>query len=125
MYKMTRTFTDFNGETRTEDFYFNLTRAEIAQMSLSTDGGLDKLIERITQTKDVPKIAEYFKKIMDASYGERTPDGRGFRKSPEILADFQATMAYSDLYMELLEVEGKAAEFINKVIEAPKAVGTK
>lgn len=125
MYKMTRTFTDFDGETRTEDFYFNLTRAEIAQMSLTTNGGLDKLIERITQTKDVPKIAEYFKKIIDASYGVRTPDGRGFRKSPELLADFQATMAYSDLYMELLEVEGTAAEFINKVIEAPHAANTK
>lgn len=121
MYKLTKTYIDFNGESRTEDFYFNLTRAEIAQMSLSTDGGLDQLIDRITKTKDIPKIAEYFKKILDASYGVRTPDGRGFRKSAETLADFQATMAYSDLYMELLEDADKAAEFINKTIEAPAA----
>ena len=52
MLKKTMTYTDYDGVTRTEDFYFNLTQAEVAEMEMSVDGGLTKLINRITAAKE-------------------------------------------------------------------------
>ena len=38
MFKKTITYTDFNGNERTEDFYFHLSKAELAEMDLSKAG---------------------------------------------------------------------------------------
>ena len=40
MLKKTITYTDYNGNSRTEDFSFNLNEAELAEMVVSVDGGL-------------------------------------------------------------------------------------
>ena len=61
MLKKTMTYTDFEGVTRTEDFYFNLTQAEVAEMEMSVDGGLTKLINRITAAKEGRQIINLFK----------------------------------------------------------------
>ena len=39
MYKKTITYEDFDGNKRTEDFYFNLTTAEVAKMEMGVTGG--------------------------------------------------------------------------------------
>jgi hypothetical protein len=116
MYIDHRTYTDYNGETRTEDFYFNLDERDITKMELGTRGGLDKVIEKITAEKDLPKIIELFEQIIDASYGEKTADGKHFIKDPENLKLFKSTQAYSDLYMQLATDDKFAAEFINQVV---------
>lgn len=108
--------TDFNGVEREETYYFNITEAELADMALSQEGGLDVYINRIIETKSVPELKDLFKFIIDKSYGIKSDDGRYHRKSPEILADFKATQAYSNLVMELLSDTDKAIAFINGVI---------
>lgn len=115
--KMIR-YVDFNGVERTEDFYFNLTKAEIIEMNLTTDGGLKELIDRIMNAKNQLEIVKMFKLLIEKSYGAKSPDGRKFMKSPEILADFEATQAYSDLYSELTTNPEKAAEFFNGMMPA-------
>ena len=40
MLKKTITYTDYNGVERTEDFYFNLTRAELMEMHSSSSAFL-------------------------------------------------------------------------------------
>ena len=37
MYKITETYEDFDGNKRTEDFYFNFTEAEITKMQFGTE----------------------------------------------------------------------------------------
>ncbi|MDY3671490.1 MAG: hypothetical protein SO050_10190, partial [Prevotella sp.] len=37
--KKTIKYTDYNGVERNEDFYFNLTKAEIMEMQMGTTGG--------------------------------------------------------------------------------------
>lgn len=108
--------TDFNGVEREETYYFNLTDAELADMELSKGGGMDVYIQRIVETKSVPDLIELFKKFIDLSYGVKSDDGRYFRKSPELLADFKATQAYSELYMELVQNTDAAIAFVNGVI---------
>ena len=112
------TYTDYNGNTRTETFYFNLNKAEITKMEMSVKGGLAESINRIVAAQDTPAIIAVFEDLIKKSYGVKTPDGRGFLKRPEDLEAFMATEAYSDLYMELATDADKAAEFINGIIPA-------
>jgi len=112
------TYTDYNGETRTEDFYFNLTKAELMEMEMSTTGGLTEMVRRIANTKDIPAMMQVFKKIILKSYGVKSDDGKRFIKSEELSTSFEQTEAYSELFMELLQDEKKAAAFINGIIPA-------
>ena len=122
MYKTTMTYVDFDDNKRTEDFYFNLTQAEITKMELSTKGGLDSYIERISKEQDTPKIIQLFEDLICASYGVKSDDGKHFIKTKEALDLFKSTQAYSDLYMELATNADKASEFINAI--TPKAEAT-
>ena len=116
MIKKTMTYTDFNGVQRTEDFYFNLTKAEVLKMEMGVKGGLAEQIKRIVDTQDQPAIIEIFEDLIQKAYGVKTPDGRGFLKRKEDLEAFISTQAYSDLYMELATDDVKASEFINGIV---------
>lgn len=120
MLKLTRTYNDFNDLSRTEDFYFNLTQAEVTEMELSVDGGLVEMINRIVAAKDGKQIIALFKDIVLRAYGEKSPDGKRFIKTPEIRDAFAQTQAYSDLFMELATDAQKAAEFVNGIVPAQK-----
>lgn len=116
MLKRTITYTDYNGSERTEDFYFNLTQAEVMEMELSTSGGLAELITRIINAKDAPAILKIFKDLVLKAYGEKSPDGKRFIKSEEIATAFSQTEAYSKLFVELASNADAAAEFVNGII---------
>lgn len=118
MIKKTMTYVDYNGEERTEDFYFNLTKAELTEMQLSTDGGLQQFLERIVAAKDTRQIIEVFKSLILKAYGEKSPDGKRFIKSKELSEAFSQTEAYSDLFMELATDDKAAAAFINGIVPA-------
>ena len=116
MYKKTMTYTDYNGEERTEDFYFNLTKAEITEMELSTEGGLRDKIERIIKAKDVPEIIRLFKELIMKAFGIKSPDGKRFIKSEQLSEEFSQTQAYSDFFIELATNSDAASEFVNGIM---------
>lgn len=121
MLKKTITYTDFDGNERTEDFYFNLTKAEVAEMELSTEGGLQKMLKKIVAEKDNKRIIEMFKEIIMKAYGEKSLDGRRFVKNQELRDSFAQTEAYSNLFMELAFDAEAAAAFVNGILpEIPK-----
>ncbi len=121
MIKKTVTYTDFDGNERTEDFYFHLTEQELTEWELSVDGGLSGVLTRIVNSKDDKKLIELFKELLIRSYGVKTPDGRGFIKNEEVLNNFIYTQAFSDIYMELATDDKAASEFVNGVIPASLA----
>lgn len=110
------TYTDFDGETRTENFYFNMTKAELAELNLTTEGGLQNVLQRIIDAKNIPEVTKWFKKIITMSYGEKSPDGRRFIKSEELTNEFLQTEAYSELFMQLLGDDKAASDFINGIL---------
>lgn len=116
MLKKTITYTDYNGETRTEDFYFNLTKAELIEMQVSEGEGFSAYIDKIVKSKDQKEIINIFKKILLKSYGEKSSDGRRFMKSPEISKAFSETEAYNMIFMELAENSDEASRFINGLL---------
>ena len=115
MLKKTITYTDYNGSERTEDFYFNLSKAELMEMAMSTAGGLAEMITNIIAAQDSPAIIKIFKELVLKAYGEKSPDGKRFIKSDEIAMAFSQTEAYSQLFMELATNADVAAKFVNGV----------
>lgn len=116
MLKKTITYTDYNGNSRTEDFYFNLTKAEIAEMETSVDGGLSALLEKIIKEMQPKALVEIFKDIILKSYGEKSLDGKRFIKNQELRDAFVQSEAYSELFMELSSNAEAASAFINGII---------
>ena len=125
MLKKTITYTDYNGVERTEDFWFNLSKAEIMEMEMSTTGGLAEMIQKVVQTQDAPAIIKIFKDLVLKAYGGKSPDGKRFVKSDELALAFSQTEAYSNLFMELATDADAAAKFINGIIPADAAKAAK
>lgn len=121
MLKKTITYTDYNGTTRTEDFYFNLSKAETMEMELSTTGGMTEMINKIVSTQNMPALIKIFKDVVLKAYGEKSPDGKRFIKSDELATAFSQTEAYSQLFMELATDADAAAKFINGIIPTDTA----
>lgn len=116
MLKKTVTYVDYNGLERKEDFYFNLTQAEIAEMEMSTSGGLAEMIQKVVDAKDAPAIIKIFKDLVLKAYGEKSTDGKRFIKSDEISVAFSQTEAYSQIFMELATDAEAAADFVNGIV---------
>lgn len=130
MLMKTVTYVDYNGVERTEDFYFNLTSAEVMEQELTTPGGFSALLQKIIDANDIPSIVEVVKKILLMSYGVKSDDGRRFVKSAELSEAFKQTEAYTMIFMEIATNAEKGVEFIqgifpkdlvSKVMAAPKA----
>lgn len=121
MLKKTIIYTDYDGNVRNEDFYFNLTKAELMEMDLAQAGGLEEMLSRIISLRDTAKIIAIFKEILLKSVGIKSPDGRRFIKNDEIREDFSQTEAFSDLYLELITNVDEATAFITGIVPADLA----
>lgn len=116
MIKKTISYTDYDGNERVENFYFNMSKPELIEWQASESGGLEKKIEKISQEQDIKKIIELMKEIIQKSYGIKSDDGKRFIKNQEILDEFIQSEAYSELFMELATNSDAASEFINGIL---------
>lgn len=120
MLKKTIKYTDYNGVERNEDFYFNLTKAEIMEMQMGTTGGFADYIAALVKTQNMPEIVRIFKDIVLKAYGEKSQDGKRFIKTDDnghsLAKAFSETEAFSILYMELATDSKEAAKFINGIV---------
>lgn len=115
MLKKTITYIDYNGNERTEDYYFNLTEVEAMELELSASGGLTANIQKIVDSQDGAAIFRIFKEIILKAYGEKSLDGKRFIKSKELSEAFSQTGAYNKFFMELVTDADAAAAFINGI----------
>ena len=116
MLTITKTYTDFDGNKRTEGFMFNFTKAELMEMELFEEGGYTAMAKKIVDAKDNTQLAKLFKDLVLKAYGIKSPDGRRFIKSDKLREEFTQTEAYSEIFMELATDDKKAAEFVNGII---------
>lgn len=121
MLKKTITYVDYNGLERTEDFHFNLTKAELMKMQMGTAGGLAETMQKLVNEKEAPAIIKMFEDLVLGAYGEKSSDGKRFIKNDEVRENFASTEAYSILFMELATDADKAAEFIKAIIPSDLA----
>lgn len=112
MYKKTVTFTDYNGNQRTKDCYFNLNKVECTQLQVSTKEAFDEHIKKIVESEDKEAIFDIFNKIILKAYGEKSEDGLRFVKSDKISEEFSQTEAYVEVFMDIATNPTSAEEFI-------------
>lgn len=115
MLEKTISYTDYNGEKRTDKFYFNLEKSEMVKMDISEVGGFQESVKRIMKSRDGKEIMRIFEGIILGSYGEKDTDGIHFIKSPELSERFKQTRAYDELFMELITDDEAASDFINGI----------
>ena len=120
------TYTNFDGQEVTEDYYFNLTKAELVKLEANFAGGLAEKIKKGIANNDKATIYDIIEKFILSAYGVKSEDGKGFMKTNSQTgvkyADlFKDTEAYSVLFMELIQKEAAAADFINKIIPSDLA----
>lgn len=138
MYKKTITYEDFDGKTRVEDAYFNLTKSELIEFALNlpdnVSGSMVKDGEKIDESQAMTKIMsafnskglfQFIKDLILKSYGVRKDEGRRFAKKDEngrsLAIEFSETMAYEAIMDEFLNDDNAAAEFVNAVIPSSLA----
>jgi len=127
MLKKSITYEDYNSVERTEDFYFNLTKAEIFEMEMGTEGGLVEQLQAVVAAKKQHEVIKFFKSVVLKAYGKRSADGRLFLKTDEngvpYSREFEYHPAYSIIFMELATDDKKGAEFVNGIM--PKDLADK
>ena len=116
MLKKTITSVDFDGNERTEDYYFNITKSEITKAQLSHDGGLTVKLDRIVKAQSVPDLIAAFEFFVDLSYGVKSDNGKYFKKTKEDLEEFKSSAAYDVLFMELISDTKAAIAFITGIL---------
>ena len=116
MLKRTIKYTDFNDVEQTEVFYFNLTKTELLETDFGFQGGLEKTLEKIIETQDRGELIRIFKQLILSAYGERSVDGKHFRKSDELRLDFSQSAAFEALFTELATDDNAASIFIKGLL---------
>lgn len=119
MFKKAITYTDYDGNERTETFFFNLSKAELIEFNYFVDGGMEQFLQRIVKNEDVKGMIDLIKELIRRSYGEKSEDGLHFikvRDGHNLADDFMQTEAYSELFVEITSDEKKTSEFINGII---------
>lgn len=116
MLKKTITYTDFNGVERTEDFYFNLTKAELVELEVGHQGGLSDSLQKIVAAEDGGAIIREFKTIILKAYGKRSEDGSRFIKNQQLRDEFETSEAYSVLFVQLVTDADAAAKFVSGIM---------
>lgn len=133
MITRTVTYTDYDGNTRKEKLYFNLTQFEATEIAVELPDGVTEelknedgddrttvavhLIEKLGNKG----VMDFIKKIVLKSYGVKSPDGRRFIKSEELTTEFTQTPAFSEFMIKLMTDDNEASSFINGVIPAELA----
>lgn len=118
MIKKTVTYTDYNGNERTEDFRFNLNRNELLKLQSKYPEGFDKRMQKIVSENNAEEMLNVFEYLLLSSYGIKSEDGSRFDKSEEISNTFKSSPAYDIIFMELANNEEEASKFINGIIPA-------
>lgn len=117
MFKYNIKYTDYNGQEREEPFYFNFSKAELMEMELSTQAGVEEMIRMMIATSDNVKIVQTFKDLILKSYGIKSEDGKRFIKSQELRDQFEQSEAYSEFFMQMIaNKDGLQTKFINGVV---------
>lgn len=129
MFTKTITYNDFDNVERTETAYFNLTKSELMEISMKLPGNLlqdvadegEKLTDeqrarRVLASLGNQGVTNFIKEIILKAYGKKSIDGRRFEKSEQMSTEFSQTLAFDQLYYELMVDSTKAAEFINNLI---------
>lgn len=125
MIKKSISYKDFNGNDRTDVFYFNINEAEALELRF-LHGDFEETLNYLNNVQSNNDDGTFsldekhgrdlwmtFKEILEKSVGKKSADGRLFVKNDDIKAEFTQSNAMSQLLIEILGDTSKASVFIN------------
>lgn len=112
MLKREIAYEDFDGNKRTEVFYFNISKPELIELEAEVQEGFSDWIRSVVAAEDNKTLIQQFKKVVLMAYGQRSEDGQRFIKSDQLREEFSQTNAYNELFMELATDDKAAATFL-------------
>lgn len=116
MLKKTITYTDLNNESQTETFYFNMNKAELGRMQVKMDGKYIDYLQSLVAGKKIEALYNFFYNLVLDSYGEKSDDGKRFVKSPEKRADFECSVAFSEILIDTIGDSDKMSSFTKGIL---------
>lgn len=120
MFKHVIEYTDYDGNTRSEELCFNLSAPEMLELQIHTPGGYAEKLERVANSNNPLEMLEMVMELVKRSYGKRSEDGTRFIKvgpdGRKLCEDFVETPAYEAFLFECISNEKLAANFVNNLI---------
>lgn len=116
MLKKTIKFEDYNGEQRSEVYYFNLTKSELTRWNFDHPEGIASYMKKLLKENNYRELLRVFEDLISMSYGVPDADGLHFRKSKALVEDFENSPAYDELFMELVNDNVKFEAFITALV---------
>jgi hypothetical protein len=116
MLKKAITFINIDGETVTEEFWFQITASEIAKKAVVEGEDYGKRLEGLTVERDGAVIIKEFEKILGDAVGRR--EGMRFVKSQEITDYFLQSGAYDAFFMDIMTSSDSGASVLTGIFPA-------
>jgi hypothetical protein len=102
MFKIHQKYTDFEGHDREEDLYFNFTEPQLREFLDKEPTFSEKSIANLVATKDPKQMLEALQKLFIAAYGEKSEDGKVFKKNKEITENFACSAAFAQIVDDIM-----------------------
>lgn len=135
MYKKPITYKDYDGTVKTKDEWFHLKRTDLMEIgaglpdaitdefeNYQADENKENVGRQIYHALGKAGVMKFIKDLILKSYGIRSRDGMSFEKSEEISYKFSQTLAFEQLYYDMVTNDDVFNEFISKVIPKDETV---
>jgi hypothetical protein len=123
MLEHTITYDDFNGNERTDTFFFHLTESSIVEIAMDVLGfdappdiTVSKILDQIIARGNASEVMKTFKSLIEKSVGQKSEDGRRFIQTQDVVDDFMQSNAYQNLFMHLMTNEQFRNDFFEKAL---------
>lgn len=125
MFKIKQKYEDFDGHEREEELYFNFTEPQLREFLDSNPSFSEKSLANLIATQDLMQMLKALEALIVAAYGEKSEDGKVFKKNSEITENFACSAAFAQL-MDDIMYKGDVATVENffKNIFPPKFAAT-
>lgn len=130
MIKKQVTYTDYNGNIVTEDLYFDMSSLAFTKFAAkygdfsvvdpnsegSTAQAVKAFIEKVTRENNLAKMIDFLEDFILSAYGERASDGKHFYKTKEIRSEFENSLAFAQVFEDLMNDNGSVEPFLYGVL---------
>lgn len=133
MLKKTVEYTNLMGNQVKKTLFFNLTQTEAVEFAMELPDEVTKTVGedpevnveaaslKLVQKLGSKGVFGFVKNLVLKSYGIPSEDGDSFVKNEKIREEFEHSLAFDTLFMELMQDDNAAAQFVNGVLPAKLA----
>lgn len=102
MFKIKQKYEDFDGHEREEELYFNFTEPQLREFLDKNPSFSEKSLANLIATQDLMQMLEALQALIIAAYGEKSQDGKVFKKNKEITENFACSAAFAQLMDDIM-----------------------